>query len=321
MSTPTDPTGSGSPESNANPNDRVTPDAQPTEAYPTDAHPTEAYPPAPPAPPAADATAAYGVAPAAHQATAPEAPYGQAPYGQAPYGQAPYGQAPYGSPAQSDPDTRPKTLAWISLALAVVGTLVACIGFVPLGWAGIVAVIIGGVLLLAGFVLSIVALASRKQGGKPIGITALIVSVLGGIVWSIAFFVALAVGILSSAVSDAESAPAPQVSEAPLEGEDGTDAEGEVSGDYDEEAFLAEARPAITELFTGIDPSITEDFVTEMFPDEALVTVGQAFLMVGEDGRDQMLESLIAGSEGVFDEETAGRFADIMIDAAEKHLQ
>jgi hypothetical protein len=317
MSTPTDPTGAerpdtdqGTPSASESPTTGSAPadgaaDAAPTEAYPAaDAAPTEAYPPAPPA---------RGEAAQAGAAGAP------APHAQPAYGQAPYGQAPYGAPSPTGPDTRPKTLAWTSLGLAVLGVILSCIGFVPVAWVGLVSVIVGGLLLLVAFVLSIVALASRKQGGKPLGITALIVSVLGGIVWTVALIFAFTLSIVTSATdSDSEPAPSPSVSAAPGQ-EDETD--GETSGTYDEEAFIAEARPAINELFTSLDPSITDEVVEQMFTDDTLVTTGKSFLIAGEAGRDQLIDGLVSGSQGVFDEDAATRFTDIILDAAQKHLQ
>jgi hypothetical protein len=333
MSTPTDPTGAEQPDSRGpettpaaqgsaqgspaqgspaqgSPAQGSAPDAAPTQAYPAgDAAPTEAYPPVPPAPPVAQAS--YGDAPAA--------PADGPAYGQPPYGQPPYGQAPYGAPAPSGPDTRPKTLAWISLGLAILGVILSCIGFVPAAWVGFASVIVGGLVLLVAFVLSIVALASRKQGGKPIGIAALIVSVLSGILWAVALIFAFTFSVVTSS-SDAESAPtpAPSVSAAP---EDEGETEGEVSGTYDEEAFIAEARPAINDLFTALDPSITEEVVEQMFTDETLVTTGKSFLLAGEAGRDQLIDGLVSGSQGVFDEDAATQFTDIILDAAQKHLQ
>jgi len=334
MSTPNDPHGSGTPEPEgtapeAGAQANTPADAQPTEAFSADGAPaapstpgaTAAYPPVPPAPEAP--AAAYAQAPSG-QAPYGKAAYGQDPSAQAAYGQPPYGQAPYGTPAPTGPDTRPKTLAWTSLGLAIAGTLLACIGFIPLGWASLVVVLLGGVLLLAAFIVSIVAIASRKHGGKPIGISALIVSVIGSIVWAVAFFVALAFGIVTSAISS-DPTPGPEFSDSI---EDGTDDGADVDGDTDtdasasgEQAFLAEVRPELVALFSEIDPNVDESLVNQTFSDEALLALGEAFLFVGDEGRDQMIQGMIEGSDGAFDAESAGRFADIIIDAAEKHLQ
>jgi len=316
MSTPTDPAGAddaresvpaspdaptaASPETSA---PAATPDA-PTQAYPD----APAAPPVPPAPAASDApTQAYGQPPHGQPA------YGQPAYGQPAYGQPAYGQPAYAAPAPAGPDTRPKTLAWISLGLAVLGVILSCIGFVPVPWVGLVSVVIGGLLLLIAFVLSIVALASRKQGGKPFSIIALVVAVLGGGLWAVALFVSIALTAITSSSTTGESveSPAPSVSAAPSE--DGGD------GEYDEAAFLAEARPAILEVFQDVEPSVTEDVVNQVFPDEALIAAGQSMLLLGDAGRDTMIESLTTG--GTFDDDTAGRFVDAIYEAATKHLQ
>lgn len=306
MSTPTDPAGSDEarePVSPAASDVPAAPDAPATPDAPTAAYPDLPVPPAP-----ADgqpATPAY--------APAPQAPYGQPAYGQPAYAAAP-------APTPTGTDTRPKTLAWVSLGLAVLGAILACVGFVPVPWVGLISVIVGGLLLLVAFVLSIVALASRKQGGKPLGVIALVLSVLGGGLWAIALFASIAFTAFLSTSSDgsAESpAPAPSISSAPSD--EGTDEGEEVAGEYDEAAFLAEARPAMLAVFQEVEPSVTEDLVNQMFPDEALIAAGQSMLLLGDDGRDQMIESLTTG--GTFDDDTAGRFVDAIYDAATKHLQ
>jgi len=323
MSTPTDPAGAdetrepvpASPEASDTPEVPASPEA-PTAAYPdlpaapadaeTTAYPTApAVPPVPPVPPA----------PADGQPVTPA--YAPAP--QAPYGQPGYGQPAYAAAAPpAGPDTRPKTMAWVSLGLAVLGAILACVGFAPVPWVGLISVIIGGLLLLVAFVLSIVALASRKQGGKPFGVVALVLSVLGGGVWAIALFASIALtAFLTTTSGESAPAPTPSVSAAPSE--DGTDGGEEVAGEYDEAAFLAEARPAMLEVFQEVEPSVTEDLVNQMFPDEALIAAGQSMLLLGDAGRDQMIESLTTG--GTFDDDTAGRFVDAIYDAATKHLQ
>lgn len=300
----------------------ATPEAPAPEAAP-DA-PTAAYPAGlgdePPVAPAAP-TAPYG------QPAAPQGygqPQAQQPYGQQPYGQQPYGQAGYAAPAPSGPDTRPKTMATVSLGLAVLGVILACVGFVPVAWVGLVSVLIGGLALIVAFILSIVALASRKQGGKPFGIIALVLSVVGGVLWGVALFVSIALTAITA--SNEASPPAAVESPAPAdpgqtEGEtDGDGTEGEnVAGDYDEAAFLAEARPAIVDVFTEVDPTASEEIINQLFSDESLVSMGKSFLMVGDAGRQPMIDGLM--ESGTFNEDTASRFVDAILDAAKKHLQ
>jgi len=300
MSTPTEPTGGEQPQANEPQAAPTAPDA-PTAQYPAESLPTEAYPPAPPA----ATPAAYG------QPTG----YGQAPYGQAPYGQPAYAAAPAG------PDTRPKTLAWWSVGLVAVGILLVIVGFLPLPWIGFISVIIGGLALVVAFILSIVVLASRKQGGKPLGIVALVVSVLGGGLWAVALFVSLAFGIVSSS-TEAVSQPGSSTSVAPDE-TDADDATGDsdASGSYDQQAFLDEARPALAEVFREMEPSLTDDVIDQMFPDETLVSLGETLLLLGDAGRGQMIDTLVESGQGMYDDESAAAFIDAILDAAENHLQ
>ncbi|TQK20335.1 hypothetical protein FBY40_2864 [Microbacterium sp. SLBN-154] len=88
-----------------------------------------------------------------------------------PYAQP--GVAYPGSPSSpGGPDPRPKVLAIIALAAAIVGLLIAFIPF--LGW-------LSAPVLLAALVMAIIGLAVKSQGGKGFSISALIISVLGGI--------------------------------------------------------------------------------------------------------------------------------------------
>lgn len=114
-----------------------------------------------PGPGAAPPVAPYAAHPAQHP--------GQPPVYPAPPG---YGTPPgYGAPP--GPDTRPKTLAIIAFVLAVVGAVIA---FVP------VATLFSGFLLLAGFIIGLIALISKRHSGTGLSIAAIIVSVVGWIV-------------------------------------------------------------------------------------------------------------------------------------------
>lgn len=303
----------------------------PTEVYPPAAPasdaPTQAYPPAPPtAPGYGQAPAGYGQAPAG---------YGQAPagYGQAPagYGQAPagYGQAPAGyaqpgyAPAPAGPDTRPKTLAWFSIGAVALGIILVLVGFVPVPWVGLIATIVGGLALVVAFILSIVVLASRKQGGKPLGIVSLVVSLIGGAIWFVALVAAIAFSVIGSSTGTTTS-PSPSVSSAPSQPADDDaepDDDAPAAGAYDETAFLDEVRPAIMSIFQEIDPSITDEVVEQFFPDSTLITTGKAVLMAGEAGRQPMIDAMVSQSQGTFTEESAEEFVDAIYTAAEKHLQ
>lgn len=300
------------------PTDRPTPaDDQPTEAYPSaapaDDQPTEAYPPAPPAP-----QAPYGQAPT------------QAPYGQAP-AQAPYGQAQGYAPAPAGPDTRSKGIAWTALSLAIVGIVLSLIGLIPVAWVGLIAVIIGGLVLLAAFVFAIVGLAGKRNGGKPLSITALVLSVIGGTIGAFALIWAIVVtGLAASGTSlDSEStgvepAPAPtaEISGGAEDGATDDGAADDGAATADEAAFIAEVRPKVNDIMAQIDPTATPDVVAQALPDETLVMIGQALLVSGEAGIDQIVDQTFTGS-GASDEdiEKLRSLYQEILASAQAHLQ
>ncbi|MGX5772152.1 hypothetical protein ACWKWN_15490 [Microbacterium trichothecenolyticum] len=96
---------------------------------------------------------------------------------------------------------RPKTLSIIALLLAAAGVLLAFVPYVAgsfgLGW-------LSFLFLFAAFVLSIVALASRNQGGKGIGVGALITSIVGEVL-TLVLAVAWVFAPFGSSDGDAES--------------------------------------------------------------------------------------------------------------------
>ena len=286
------------------PADRPTPaDDQPTQAYPpADQQPTEAYPPAPPAP--------------------------QAPHGQAP--QAPYGQAPGYAPAPAGPDTRSKGIAWTALSLAIVGIVLSLIGLIPVAWVGLIAVIIGGLVLLAAFVFAIVGLAGKRNGGKPLSITALVLSVVGATIGAFALIWAIVVTGLTAAGTSLDSGstgvvPAPTPT-AEISGgaEDGAEGDGATddAATADEAAFLAEVRPKVNDIMAQIDPSATPEVVAQALPDETLVMIGQALLVSGEAGIDQIVDQTFTGS-GASDEdiEKLRSLYQEILASAQAHLQ
>lgn len=110
-------------------------------------------------------------------------------------------QAGAGFRPPGGPDGRPKTLAIIALILAAAGVLLAFVpsvsGSFGAGW-------LSFLLLFAAFVLSIVALASRSQGGKGIGVGALTTSLLGGILTVVLTIASVFGSFASSFGGDAE---------------------------------------------------------------------------------------------------------------------
>lgn len=117
-------------------------------------------------------------------------PAGSAP---PPSWQPPRGPWPPGAP----PAARSKTLARIALALAITGTVLA---FVP------IMSLLSGPFLLAAFIVSIVALASRKQGSKGIAAGALVLSIVA---WIASVVVALTSWFAIPGADEYVAPPAP----------------------------------------------------------------------------------------------------------------
>lgn len=228
---------------------------------------------------------------------------------------------PYPAPA---PDTRPKGVAWTALILAAVGIVLSLIGFVPVVWLGLISVIIGGVLLLAALVVSIIGLAGGRHGGKAISVTALVLTVLGALVGSVALVVALVFTGLTLRNSGADVPPAgvgstPQAS--PTPSGDASDPATDADVAAGEAAFLADVRPQVNEIMTEIDASITPDMVAAAFPDEALLTMGRALLVTGEAGIDPLVSQAQAS---IGDTVSADQLRDIfetIYQAAEANLK
>lgn len=309
-------------------------DAQPTQAYPplADEQPTLAYPDATSREADVQPTVAY--APAAHP-VAPQYPGGpgfgpQPTYAANPYAASPqYGPSP-GTPGSGAPvtdDGRPRTLAIAAIIAAAVGLLLTLGGFLPIPGLATTLAVIGGILLLAGFILSIVVLVSKAQGGKPLGIAALAVSVLGGILFAVALFVSL-IWLGLAAVgenTDLPVVPGPSASALPSEQPSETPSESaqpQPSGIYDEAAYLAAVRPEVVSVMQEIEPGITEEQVELIYSDETLLTIGRSFVVlesVGgtETGRDAFVQALTSSGAS---EEQANRFFDAVVNASQRYL-
>ncbi|SJM45053.1 DUF2510 domain-containing protein [Microbacterium sp. JB110] len=117
------------------------------------------------------------------------------------------------APGSAQPPASPQrssVLGFVGLGLAVLGTVLACI---PTG----VTFPIGLVLLLAAFVVSLVAVFQKGTKKWP-SVTGIILSVVGGIVGSIVFVLVLWFGI-TGAMDDYPTPqdPAPTITEQPPE--------------------------------------------------------------------------------------------------------
>lgn len=311
------------------PNESDTPPldpSEPTAAYPAAGFPAD-QPPVPPAPYGQVPQAGFGQQPG--QPAVP--PYGQpAAYGQPPaqpgYAQPGYDQPMYGQPvAPGGP--RPKTLAIIALVLAVLGLIMA---FVP------GANLFAGVLLLPAFIIAIVALVKKNQGGKGFSIAALIISVVGwvaSIVMIVAFFLAAAASGAWNNYDpyevDTESTPTEVWEEE--DGDEPIDSDTDAgAGTYSESAYIGQAKPEAMRVLADAIPNATPELVSSMFPDEVLLTLGQAIVMQDKMSGGQMsgeqetafrtafVDSM--ASSGGISTEAAAEFYDIVAAAARAHL-
>lgn len=314
---PFDPSGEAERNTPTTPYDPNTPYTPPTPPAPSpDAQPTVAFGPADGAP-APQAPSAPQIPPAAPNGYAPTG-YPQQP-GYAPAGFPP---AAYGAPAPGapgTPDQRPKTLAWTALILGAVGTLLALVGFVPVPWLGLITVFVSGFVLLAAFVVALVALISKRYGGTALSVTGLVLSVLGGTIGAFALIIAALFTGFSTAnvvVNDGLPAPAPtaQVSQDPYD-------VTETPLTSDEEAFIAEVRPQVNAIMADIDPSLTADIVEQSLPDSALVAIGQGLLVTGESGIDTYVGQMQAGAGDSVSTDQLRTLFEAIYQAAQTHLK
>lgn len=162
---------------------------------PPHGHPEQPIQP-PPVPPANGAQQPagpqYGTQPPAGPQYGAQPPYGA---------QQPAGPPPPAGPPAPQQGPRPgRTLPTLALVCAIAGVAVVCLGFLSfipsvgrvLGYISFV----GWAFLIAGLVLSIVALV-KKAAAKGMSIAALIVSIAGGVVGIVAAIVVGIAGVLS----------------------------------------------------------------------------------------------------------------------------
>lgn len=165
-----------------------------------------------------------------------------------------FNQNPYNNGAPYGPDGNGgkranNVLGLIALACSVLGLILGCIPFV---------VILGWILLFAGFVMGIIALV-QKNKSKWAGITAIIVSVLGTILSMIIVFVVAVTTLAESADGEYSSSPASSsASAADSSGEQGSDT-GKIGDTYtwDDGVALTISEP------TAFKPSDTASFTDD----------------------------------------------------------
>lgn len=215
------------------------------------------------------------------------------------------------------PDARSPRLAWIALSLAVLGTLVSLFGFIPVLWLGLVAALVGGAIVFTAFILAIVTLTSKRRGGTAIGITALVVTVLGGFIAAAAVVVALLyTGLTLNQPASDPAAAAPSASASP----EATDAGAST---FDQEAFLAEVRPDIEALAQQLSPGASASVIEENLSDDMVVLIGQTLIATGENGIDQLVDQAVSESGGALagDEAQLRALFEQIYAAAQAHLR
>ncbi|MFD5213696.1 DUF2510 domain-containing protein [Microbacterium sp. NPDC058345] len=166
----------------------------------------------------------FAPAGAAGGASAPEAPQSPAasgdtaPYGSEATGALVAGDAPYATPGSAPEARKPApTLGFVGLGLAVLGTILACIPTMA-------TFVIGIVVLLAAFVVSLIAVFKKNTKKWP-SIVGIVLSIVGGVIGAIVFSVVLLVNLAGAVGENLPTGlPTPPASEQPSDQPaDGTD--------------------------------------------------------------------------------------------------
>lgn len=203
-----------------------------------------------------------------------------------------------------------------ALILAVLGAVIGLGGFLPMAWVSLVLAAVGGLLLVAGLILGIVALASRTESGNGMSIAAIVVAVAGGVAWVFAV-VASILWIGLAAADEPAPTPAPPAVTATVDPGTGDDASGE-------QAYLDEVKPAVLAILQTIEPSVTAEQLSQLYPDDALIASGRQLATIPADQRAAQREAFVRASvqssNGALTEETAGQLFDVLITAADRHL-
>jgi len=173
-------------------------------------------------------------------------------------------------------------------------------------------------------------LATKKQGGKGLGIAALVIAVLGGFAAIAALIFSFVLVGLTAAAAVEESVTSGDVAEEDGATDEGTATDDEVvddapaTGAYDEEAYLATVRPEILAIVQDAVPGISEEEVAAVYSDETLVMLGAPFVGLGdaeiEANREPFVSSMVGMSDGIFTEDHANRLYDAIVNAARQHL-
>lgn len=183
----------------------------------------------------------------------------------------------------------PPTLGFIGFGLAVLGTILACIPT-------LVTFIVGLGVLLAAFVVSLVAVV-RKNTAKWPSIVGIILSVVGGVVGSIVISVVLFTSWLISAREYIESeAPIPVASEQPSDSSSTVDTAARPSPESIGEGFHSIMRAGGVTEFDDIPdfyPCMGESFYYSQLSDRALKSIAVGVDMGRDDPEADVFEEAI----------------------------
>lgn len=199
--------------------------------------------------------------------------------------QTPASIAPELPPQQQPaiPAKKLPVLGFVGLGLAVIGTILACIPAI---------FVIGVLVLITAFVVSLVALFKKDTAKWP-SIVGLAVSVIGGLVASVVFIVALA-GSLSENANQTPSANTPSSS---------VEQQTEST-----ETDTTSKRPSIDEISEKIPVLSAEDGITgyENIPNFYPCVSKELY---NSDLSDESLQLIIDGEDPLDSERTLGREA------------
>lgn len=210
------------------------------------------------------------------------------------YGAPTYAQAPYAAAVPAPAPAALSILGLVGLGLAVLGTILSCIPVMAV-------MIIGWVVLFAGFVISIISLFLK--GRKWPGITGLIVGVVGSVVALVVAIVFFTTLVLNTAI---ENLPSPN----PIPTSTSEETPSDEPSDEPTDGSDAALRPTVEELEVGLATIIgmsTDD--ASAYTDAQVTCFAQAFY---DSELDDSTLRAIADSDGTFeDPQVAGSFAEV----------
>lgn len=231
-------------------------------------------------------------APAEDSVPSAETPSGTGATGAAVAGVPTY-SAPGAAPVNAGPKRTP-TLGFVGLGLAVLGTVLACIPSLVTFW-------IGALVLLAAFVVSLIAVFQKGTAKWP-SIVGMVLSIVGGVIGVLVLVFTLLTTIASipNLPTDLPTSATSEPSDPPATGD-------------------SEGRPSPAAIGEGLVVGLEDETGFEEFKTpEAAACIGQ--YLYDSDVSDALLRHVAAGE--VITEETAGdeaaAFQSVLFDAGTK---